>query len=201
MVVFFESEYQRFQYKTSINYYPNGNVKESYRYTLRNGDILFNGERRKYYEFGGIEQIINYQMNFKHGNDITFGTDGDIKCIQKFNEGELMETQYFDKNIRDIIRVYPNDIRIHITFVKDVMTSQSTYKKDYLHGRRSTFYKNGQLKTHEDYILDVLHGLYALFYESGGIRVYGTYENGRRIGNWFHYHPNGLIRKVERLKY
>jgi len=96
-----------------------------------------------------------------------------------------------------------------------VVKDEFTYKRGVLHGkatswykngnkRRQGFYKKGQIsgkwifwdekgnKTMEaNYENDSLNGLFISLYANGTIREQGSYANNRRVGKWQHFNANG----------
>lgn len=90
-----------------------------------------------------------------------------------------------------------------------------TYKNGILHGKATTWYKNGQIRRRGSYNMgqisgkwefwdekghktveacyknDSLNGIYVSLYANGKIREKGQFEDNKRTGKWLYYNESG----------
>ena len=64
-------------------------------------------------------------------------------------------------------------------------------------GRCLTFI-NENKRSIQQYLNGVDHGKWEFFYETGELETKGKFKNGKRIGTWNYYWPNGKTRQISK---
>ena len=65
-------------------------------------------------------------------------------------------------------------------------------------GRCST-YKNGKLRSIQQYLNGLDYGKWVFYYENGKVQTKGRFnENGKRVGRWRYFHENGAKSQISK---
>lgn len=71
-------------------------------------------------------------------------------------------------------------------------------------------YKNGNLRSTQEYVDGLDHGKWTFYFADGQIQTQGTFKKGKRIGVWEYFYENGLLsqevhykngRQIKNIKY
>ena len=61
-------------------------------------------------------------------------------------------------------------------------------------------YRNGHLRSTQEYIDGLDHGEWTFYFNDGQIQTQGTFEKGKRIGVWEYFHENGELKQKSHYK-
>ena len=56
-------------------------------------------------------------------------------------------------------------------------------------------YRNGSLRSTQEYFDGLDHGKWTFYYSDGQIQTQGTFDKGKRIGVWKYFHENGELKQ------
>ena len=129
-------------------FYKNGIIKK---------EIIYNSkgeEEKKYDLLGRIKEQNTYQKGLLNGIKITFYTDGDIKCMASYFNGQIygVKTCYFPNHRLERIIFYDRKgkkQKIEKFFNKKsngIYEIRNIDDKKKNHGKQTLFYKNGQIQ-------------------------------------------------------
>ena len=96
-----------------------------------------------------------------------------------------------------VIEHYNSGNIYSITYHKPTLTGN----KGEIHGLRTWFYDNQQLKIESHYNKGNKDGLWTHWYENGQRKNEGNYINGRKEGIWTSWYRNGKIQMEVMYKY
>jgi antitoxin component YwqK of YwqJK toxin-antitoxin module len=72
-----------------------------------------------------------------------------------------------------------------------VLTEETYYENDTLHGTRKYFYSNGKVESEEQFAHGLHHGPYRKYFESGRLEIQQEFINDAMEGMSIRYYPNG----------
>jgi len=73
---------------------------------------------------------------------------------------------------------------------------ESNYADNVLHGLRTIYFKNGEVKAKENHNRGTFAGPFVSFYENGKIWEEGNYSNDAMNGEWKFYRNDGSLKEV-----
>jgi len=73
---------------------------------------------------------------------------------------------------------------------------ESNYVDNVLHGNRTLFYKNGDVKAKENHVKGTFAGKFVSFHNNGKIWEEGSYSNDAMNGEWKFYREDGSLKEV-----
>ena len=172
-----------------------------------------------------------YEGTFEHGKEIgtfTFFDDTKAKSViatREFNPKDQSAYTIFynqKKNKvsegREVNKLYEGEWKYYHENLPQLMTTEN-YKGGKLHGKRTVFYRSGNIAEEAHYIDGIKHGPYKKLTEKGvileetnykngqfdGPTVYkdplgnvvakGVYTNGKKTGKWEFYENGKLVSK------
>ncbi len=82
-----------------------------------------------------------------------------------------------------------------------VLYLNCTMKDGKLDGKRTIWYKNGQIKSEVNYKNGMKEGKSRVWYENGQIKSETNYKDGAKVGKWAMWYENGQIKTEENRKF
>jgi antitoxin component YwqK of YwqJK toxin-antitoxin module len=61
-------------------------------------------------------------------------------------------------------------------------------------------YKNGHLRSTQEYLNGLDNSQWTFYFSDGQIQTEGVFEKGKRIGVWEYYHENGALKQKSNYK-
>jgi antitoxin component YwqK of YwqJK toxin-antitoxin module len=151
-----------------INYYPNGNVKETCY--LRNGKL--SGKYKSFYENGNLYGEGEYRHNHPVGVWRTYYPNGKIMVIESYGrKGKHTNVNAWDENGKQVIKDGTG------TFIK--------------------YYPDGSLQSITNYKDCLFDGANEAWFPNGIKESEFYYKNGRPTGTWRFWDLNGNLYKTE----
>jgi antitoxin component YwqK of YwqJK toxin-antitoxin module len=164
-------------------YYPDG---KTMLYTGQFKDDQPVGEFKYYFESGKIKSIVQHETSERSYAWFYFE-----------NEQLMSEGQYMNQKKDSVWRNYN---------AQGFLVSKETFKNNRLNGEKLIYYIQNQIETGEvkcalleTYKDSILHGSCIEFFSSGSKKQQGTYAQGKKVGIWETYHPDGSL--ATRIKF
>ena len=133
----------------------NGVLIEKYKRNKK--DLTKQGEYKKFYPKGQVEELANYKDNKLDGQRILFYENGDTSIVETYKEGEFAG--------------------IYKSFHKNNILSQvGSYVDNAMDGEWKFYYKNKQLRESVIFVGNEENGPFVEYYETGVLKAKGTYK-------------------------
>lgn len=133
----------------------NGVLIEKYKRNKK--DLRKQGEYKRFYPKGQVEELANYKDDVLHGERVLFYENGDTSIIENYNNGDF-EGIYksFHKN--------------------NIMEQVGHYVDNAMKGEWRFYYKNKQLREKVIFEANEENGPFVEYYETGVLKAKGTYK-------------------------
>lgn len=199
-----------FQSKEKKTYFPNGNIERELinqdhilkfeRYFHPNGNMREEShfkapgykDIRYFHGDGTIKQLFPFKKENKHGEVISYNTDGKKIYRETYVDGVLEGplTIYYDNGQKRTEFNYKNNVRegLHKSWFEDgTLSNCFPYKNGNYHGEWKRFYNSGNVEISAMYEEDKLQGKYEEFHDNGNKRVVCFYKEGKILGDFYEY--------------
>jgi len=65
-----------------------------------------------------------------------------------------------------------------------IHASKPVQTQEKFSGEHTTYFDNGNVQSTQMVVDGIAHGTYSLYHENGTLREQGTFENGKKVGEW-----------------
>ncbi len=159
--------------------YESGNLKSIYQYNSGNLDGLAIG----LYDDGVVAKKVNFKNGAKHGAELLYFPEGQLRAKFKYNEGIRYDGCFYFKNGQPTAT---------LTFDSLGAISSGVY-----------YYENGNIRSEgafNEVNRGAKEGYWRNFFENGNIKDEGNYIKGEKKGEWIYYDSLGNIRMTVPFK-
>jgi antitoxin component YwqK of YwqJK toxin-antitoxin module len=192
---------------TNVSEYQNGvwwnrDYKDNILIEERRMDLKETGFVIEFYDTGTISSETHFRKGKKHGVYKIYHKNGKIKLDVRYRNGKSIgiTKEYYDTG--ELRSTYDEKTQVEISYWENGnVASMLTYsfKKDApfipYTGPKIEYYRNGAIKSRENYRDGIRHGRFIRYYENGRLAFLVNYVNGNRDGFERRYHENGEIRE------
>ncbi len=133
----------------------NGVLIEKYKRNKK--DLSKQGEYKKFYPKGQVEELANYKDNLLHGERIMFYENGDTSIVENYQNGQF----------EGIYKSYHKN---------NVLEQRGAYVNNAMKGEWKFYYKNKQLRESVIFEDNEENGPFVEYYETGILKAKGTYK-------------------------
>ncbi len=165
------------------------------RSTFRNGKL--EGVELIYHENGKVEAKSYYNKGMRHGLSIKNSEIGSILEKKKYWKGKLI---YFAKFSPKLV----NDSSVFLFekswYRNGTLKSIDEYKNGLLSGNSKRWYKSGKIEAHFQYLNGQPHGKYSYWYPTGRIGIMRQYKQGRKVHFEKVWSTNGDLKSQTQYK-
>ena len=202
-----------------VEYHPNGTIKTKgnmsadhltgkFQYYNTDGKLIKEGEFqegkmegvwKEYHGNGKLSQELGYVKGKAQGIQTQYDEDG-VKYFEgTFKDDKLVGYKYLDK----AGKVLSEGTETHgeMPFKgyhpDGTLSLEGTIKKGLRDGKWTFYYKNGGVKTVENYDNGTESGPYKSFYKNGAVNIEGTFKDGSWDGMYRKYFQNGKLETEE----
>ena len=202
-----------------VEYHPNGVVKTKgkmsedhltgkFQYFNTDSKLIKEGEFqdgkmdgiwKEYHNNGKLSQELGYVKGKAQGLQTQYDEDG-VKYFEgTFKDDKLVGYKYFDKTGKVLSE--GNESHGEMPFKgyhpDGTLSLEGTIKKGLRDGKWTFYYRNGVVKTIENYDNGTESGPYKSFYKNGAVNIDGTFKDGSWDGVYRKYFQNGKLETEE----
>lgn len=161
-------------------------------------DGKLHGEVTEYFVGGEPRDIAQWKFGKRHG----------VHQVWVKADKQVIDEVYQDDQLHGPYRTfYPATGKLRVSGAYELgkksglweswdeqgqLSLRENYVQDLQHGLREAFL-NGQVVERGHFVNGVEHGERSEFYGDGAKRAAGLVENGRRVGPWFYWNPDGTL--------
>ena len=210
------------QLETVVNYYDIFKTKKLEEFTVKKGTFIKQGNYKKWDERGSLVEDYNFANNELHGVSKEYYSEGLAALIAgalqhnpEFYYRRLYRLAEYNNGIPKYEKIYKYIKEKQVLSKEELFDSQGeliSSKEYYLDGKPdiiitrepdkinyaySFYFPNGQLKEKQFMFLRnkelVQTGKHEAFYENGAKKIAGQYKDGKRVGEFKVYMPDGKL--------
>lgn len=202
-----------------VEYHPNGAVRTKgdmaadraigkFQYFNTDGKLIKEGEFqegkmegvwKEYHSNGKLSQELGYVKGKAQGGQTQYDADG-VKYFEgTFKDDKLVGYKYFDKTGKVLSEGSESHGEMDFKGYNPNgnLSLEGKIRKGARDGKWTFYYKNGDIKTVENYDNGVESGPYQSFYKNGAVNIDGTFKNGEWDGIYKKYFQNGKLETEE----
>lgn len=176
--------------------YKAGFIKKQERINRRDKNNLKQGTWKEFYANGNVKWEGRFLNDKKDGYFKEYSEKGDLLVTTKYVDGKLQKDAPELAKIEVKNEYYPNGIVKYSGGFKEDGTPEGLHKEFSEQGDviNSRIFKDGYVVA--EGIMDnknLEQGLWKEYHTNGQLKSQGEYKDGKRIGEWVFYHPNGKL--------
>jgi len=127
------------------------------KYKRNKNDLSKQGEYKKFYPQGQVEELANYKNDQLDGQRVLFYENGDTSIVETYQEGKF----------EGIYKSYHKN---------NVLEQKGQYVANAMNGEWRFYYKNKQLRESVIFEGNEENGPFVEYYETGILKAKGTYK-------------------------
>lgn len=189
-------------YNTNFGTSANVSVDLNNKAVSFENNSAYSGYYIDYYSDGTIKSIKNFKNGQLNGDSYFYTSKGSLERVASFKNGSKNggETEYYSNSgSPKVYREYLNGVQNGLEYNyndDNLVKSIFTYKNGTKNGEALKF-SDGILTEKETYINSRLEGEASSFYVNGKKKSSGSFKNDFRDGKWKWYYPDGELKLEE----